>query len=377
MFVNMCHFRTLESLAAMSYREGDISRPGSQRRGERQVGARRRGEAVREISDSSGPAETWSAGWTSRVNQIADAPDAFFENARHHSLVLGGLVCGRLPLKFAYAGAGAHLHAAYAASSDYRQLMAAAHDADAVLRARLTGHLAGGLVDIGPGTGTRTSRLLTRLDELGHPCHRYLGVDFSTEMLHLSRCRLAADGTRAACTSHVWDVEESATAQVGRWRLAAPLLACLLGNTLGNLEQPRAALDNIRRSLRPGDALLATVLAVPSPGEDPLAGYRSAVFRRSVLAPLHAVGVRDADLVLRLEDDSVVGEAVIPGPVQLPGLRLPAGHRIRCFRSRRFSAATVRAAFESSGWSVHSVVPDPTGAQLAVVAMVVGDSNGC
>ncbi len=331
---------------------------------------------MRDISDRPGAAEAWSAVWTSPVNQIADAPDAFPEIA-HHSLVLRGLERGWLALKFAYVGAGAHLHDAYAASSDYRQLMTAAHDADTVLRARLTGHLAGGLVDIGPGNGARSSRLLTRLTELGHPCHRYLALDFSEEMLDLSVLRLAAAATRTACTSHVWDVEECATLRVEGWRLAAPLLACLLGNTLGNLEEPGAALVNIRRSLRPGDALLATVLAVPARGDDPLAAYRSPAFRRSVLAPLHAVGIRDVELVLRLVDGSVVGEALIPGPVELPGLRLAAGHRVRCFRSRRFSAAAVRDVFESSGWSVHSVVPDPTGAQLAVVAMVVGDSNGC
>ena len=91
-------------------------------------------------------------------------------------------------------------------------------------------------------------------------------------------------------------------------------LVMLLGNTLGAFD-PIAAARQLRQLLRPGDALL--VDGELYAGDATVAGYDNPLNRRFAWAPLHSVGIGDADgaLVFEARDDP-----------RLPGLHLIAKH---------------------------------------------------
>src|SRR5260370_29110060 len=87
-------------------------------------------------------------------------------------------------------------------------------------------------------------------------------------------------------------------------------LVLLVGNTLGAFD-PLAQARELRRMLRPGDALL--VDGELYAGDATLAGYDNPLNRRFAWAPLHGVGIGDQDgqLLFEPRDDP-----------RLPGLHL-------------------------------------------------------
>ncbi|MEO3773438.1 L-histidine N(alpha)-methyltransferase [Micromonospora sp. B9E7] len=329
-------------------------------------------------------AETIGAGGTGAIDLPAPpgpTDDAsrcqspHFECERHRRAALAAIHAGRLPLKFAYAGSAAHTHDAYAATDDYLSMLASArHEAEALLAARALTAGALAVAEIGPGNGKRSSAFLDRLTSLGHPCRRYLALDFSATLLAIACHRLAhfANG-QMSVDSHVWDIESGASESVERWRPGPePVVVCLLGHTLGNLECPSAALANIRASLRPHDVLvLSVVVGRPDePEATVLSPYRCPEFRDAALEPLRAAGLPEVDLdfVLRWRDGVVTGEAVLRRPGVLDGTEVPAGHRIRCFQSRRFNYPDVIAAVREAGWLIRDAALAPGSHHLVITA---------
>ncbi|WP_341716686.1 L-histidine N(alpha)-methyltransferase [Micromonospora sp. FIMYZ51] len=290
--------------------------------------------------------------------------------------MLKAIRVGQVPLKFAYAGSAARTHDAYARSADYLSMLTSAQqEADALVAADVLAAGALALVEIGPGNGGRSRAFLDRLANRGRPCQRYLALDFSETLLGIACARLARfAGDRMSVDSQVWDIEHGTCRDVERWRVGPdPVVGCLLGHTLGNVERPVEVLANIYDALRTGDVLLLSVALgtadCPAP-EAVLAPYRSAEFRAAALQPLLAAGVAETDLdfVLSWRDEAVVGEAVLRRPVPLDGCRLPAGHRIRCFQSRRFRPRDVIVAVGEAGWQVRDAVQPPGGTHLVVTA---------
>ncbi|PZG13156.1 hypothetical protein C1I95_24285 [Micromonospora craterilacus] len=282
---------------------------------------------------------------------------------------------GRVPLKFAYAGSAAYTHDTYARSAGYLSMLTSArHEADALITAGVVAAGALAVAEIGPGNGGRSRAFLARLANRGRPCRRYLALDFSETLLGIACARLARfAGDRMSVDSGVWDIECDASGSVERWRRGpAPVVGCLLGHTLGNVEHPAAALANIGAALRPDDVLLLSV-AVGPPDESAavvLAPYRSPEFRAAALQPLLAAGLPDATLefVLSWRDGVAIGEAVLRRPVSMDGATLAAGHRIRCFQSRRFRPHDVIADVGDAGWQIRDAVSAPGGNHLVVTA---------
>lgn len=292
----------------------------------------------------------------------------FFENATHGAAVVRCIGQGVLPLRFAYAGSAAYTHDRLATSDGYRsvirsvQLEIRAFEGDG-----LAGPALSRAVEIGPGNGVHTVALLRSLAARGMRCRHYLGLDFSATLLGLACDRIRdAFGGAVSLQSAVWDMEAGRSARIDRWRLGlgrdAPVLACMLGHTLGSVESAEQVLAHVHSSLRSADLLVAGV-TLPPTGDDhasTLAPYRTDIFRAAAVEPLRAAGVAasDLDFDVRYAEGAVIGEAVFLRKVRLGPIIVPSGHVLRCFRSRRFGLEEVRGLLERTGFRVRSMVVD-------------------
>ncbi|GIM97372.1 hypothetical protein Ato02nite_091650 [Paractinoplanes toevensis] len=297
------------------------------------------------------------------------------ENVLHRHTLLRSIAAGQVPLKFAYVGSAAYTHDRYARTDDYAGMMASAErESDAFLRSRCCDPTVADLAEIGPGNGEHSAALLAALRAKGLPIRRYLGVDFSSTLLDISRRTLddRFEGDLAIDTAQ-WDAESSPAPVIEQWRPAAgPVLVCLVGGTLGNFENPLHGLRNIARMLHPGDLLLTSAFLRPNSGaiNSSMSAYRTDEFRRAALEPMLAVGMNasDLDLSIAYQDGIFVGEVTLRKDAHLGFLRLPRGYSFRCFVSRRFDPGEFVGLLEKAGWSIYKTDVEPDSDHITVVA---------
>ncbi|AVT28195.1 hypothetical protein C6361_00300 [Plantactinospora sp. BC1] len=300
---------------------------------------------------------------------------SFLESSFHRQAIIESISAGALPLKFAYAGSAAYTHDHYASGVDYTAMMAsAANESDILLSLGLGAATVGGIAELGPGNGLHTVTFLRHLAARGLRFRRYLAIDFSATLLEIAcdRLRSSFDDDFLVETS-VWDFEDLPLSCVERWRAGEePVLVCLLGHTLGNVEDPSRALGNLAAGLRNGDVLLASVLLRQPAAlvESTMTAYRTHAFRCAALEPLIACGLRpsDLELVLRYVDSTVVGEVTLLRDARVEGLDLAGGHHFRCFLSRRFTCDEVVRLIENAGWSIRAARVDETRHHMTVAA---------
>ena len=293
----------------------------------------------------------------------------------HHRSVVRSIARGQVPLKFAYAGRAAFTHDTYARTTGYREMMTSAdHESRVLATAPCCGADVVDMAEIGPGNGAHSRVLLEHLHKQGLGIQRYLGVDFSAALLEISAGNLRAHfGDALAISTAVWDVESRPTSVIESWRPArGRVLACLVGHTLGNFEDPAGVLRNVARALRPGDLLLASVLLRPPAGPDEIsmAAYCTAEFRSAALEPMIAVGMNANEMEFSIEyrDGTFVGEVTLPRGAQLDDVRLPSGFTFRCFMSRRFERADVIRLFARTGWALYAADVASDSDHMTVVA---------
>jgi len=283
-----------------------------------------------------------------------------------------------LPLRYAYAGSAAYAHDRLARSNGYRsvvgwaELVVRATECDGMAAAALSR-----MVDIGPGNGVRTVVLLRALADHGPRGRSYLGLDFSATLLGMAcdRIRDSLGGT-VSLQSGVWDLEAGRSARIDRWRCGlgrdGPVVAFMLGHTLGNVDSAEQVLGHVHGSLRPGDTLVAGVTLQPPDADHSamLEPYRTDAFVKAALEPLRAVGVAldDIEFGVRFTDGAVVGEAVFRRKVRLGFSTVQAGHVLRCFRSRRFAMSDVMSMLERTGFRTRAVIVDERREQAVVIA---------
>src|SRR5580698_7754158 len=206
------------------------------------------------------------------------------DRAGHRDAILGHIAASELPLKYAYVGSAAITHAELADSVSYHDAAGSArHEASAACA--IAPEALSQMVEIGPGTGRHTASFLSHVGQKGQRVQRYLGLDFSGDLLEMARDTLIRDQDQAApvigrpATEVAWwDLEEGPTDVVERWRTdSGPVLACLLGQTLGNVENPADTLLNLSKSLRPDDFVLLGLAPRfdSAPPDRYLAPYRS------------------------------------------------------------------------------------------------------
>lgn len=235
------------------------------------------------------------------------------------------------------------------------------------------------LCDIGTSNGVHSSQFVIALNRHGLGCRRYLGLDFSSRLLSVARTRLMPCLPVDSHFAH-WDIEAGPTEEIGSWRRSGSgLILCLLGGTLGNVDDPTQTLRNLRDSCGADDVLVLGVFLPPPPGEDIIGPYATPLMLDTMMIPLRSAGLTDDQLELRVEfvdnaimgtvkvrSDLVVGTDLVPG-----GVPLAAGDEIRCFLSRRFSPTDAHRLFWTTGWHVVAEHTDAANSYLILTARPV------
>jgi L-histidine Nalpha-methyltransferase len=297
----------------------------------------------------------------------------YLEDALHRERIIHGMQAGTVPLKYAYAGSAAHMHDVLAHTSGYLSVVGAATHEVSALAMALPDKIPNQLAEIGPGNGTHTCAFLECLRQTDLSHLRYLGLDFSATLLAHACRRLGERNLVQDLATALWDIEEFHTKQILRWRYSSePLLVCVLGHTLGNLEDPVHALRNIALSTQAGDFIVASLALMPPDLDETavLSPYRGATFAAAVLEPLRAVGLDEGvlSLELRLAERAVVGEAVFNRATTFAGCYFSRRQRIHCFTSRRYLPQEAVQMFSAAGWDVFHTAMDEDATHLVVVA---------
>ncbi|GIE99676.1 L-histidine N(alpha)-methyltransferase [Paractinoplanes rishiriensis] len=306
---------------------------------------------------------------------------AYFERPGHRHAVEQGIVDGKLPLKFAYAGSAAHTHDRLARHEGYQAVTGAAANVRETFRSAGLDEVPA-IVEIGPGNGLNSMTILRRLGDAKRPPRMLLGLDFSETLLGMAEANFRRELGEVSFTGHVWDVEAEPTAAVDSWRPPeTPVPVLLLGNTIGNFEQPSAALGHVRRSMRMGDTLVigATLRRDGINARSMTEPYRNATFTEAALEPLHACGVSPADVCFTVDyiDDEVVGFAVLRRGLNILGHELPPGHRVRCFVSHRFTPDHIHSIVRAAGLVVGVSRIDEAANHIVVTAAKENSAEGC
>ncbi|GAA4606676.1 L-histidine N-alpha-methyltransferase [Actinoplanes octamycinicus] len=298
----------------------------------------------------------------------ATKESSFFERRDHRDLVVHGLLTGDLPLKFAYAGSAAFTHDVLARGAGYQSVTGAVgYVRDALRKAGLED--LSRIAEIGPGNGLSSLGLLELARDAVTAPREFLALDFSETLLGVARHNFANHRDDLSFTGEIWDVEAGPTDFLRNWgQPRGPLPVLFLGNTIGNLADPAGALRDILDSILPSDVLFLGVTLRAGTAAELVAPYETEVFHDAALEPLRSLGVDAWRLEMTWDEVSgaVVGTAVLREPRTVADQDLPAGHRVRCFVSRRFAADEAEALVEAAGGTVGAVTSSPSGEHLVL-----------
>ncbi|MFI5387025.1 MAG: L-histidine N(alpha)-methyltransferase [Fimbriimonadales bacterium] len=295
------------------------------------------------------------------MHQPGELHDSSFESKAQARSLWDWLKRGAVPLKFAYVGSAAVTHDVLAHHSSYDSVGGpGASEADLVKRT-VEPDLVQELCEIGPGNGLHSRIFLAALRESAWMPPRYLGLDFSNELLQLTSGLLAGHFPRMEVQVGNWDIETGPTRAIRGWRSLPSLLVICVGNTLGNVEDEQVVLRHIADSLEPTDRLLLTVaLRGIKSVRSILAPYKADYFEAAALEPL-AMGGLDlgkGEFEIRWNEASscVEGWFICRHSMSTKyageELAYRPGDSIRCFLSRRFTAARIEELVFSGGWSI-------------------------
>jgi hypothetical protein len=300
-----------------------------------------------------------------------------FETPEQERLFLKALQRRRIPLKFAYAGPAAAMHDRLTRTEGYQAVsVAAQHEVAVGLRGVDSANGYPEMLEIGPGNGVHSQLILNELERLDRMPARFLALDFSATLRAMAEVRLRSYFPGLQVSMEPWDFELGRTERVDRWRGSNPVLATMVGNTLGNVDDPIATLNHVRESLQSGDVL---VLGLASSGglddRELLIPYATDIFIAAALEPLKMVGVDTAagrfESHFDHERRAVVGDFFSGRDevLEVDGVTvsLGRGERVECFLSQRFEEEDVAELAASTDWSLLSADLDSAGTHLAVV----------
>jgi len=232
------------------------------------------------------------------------------------------------------------------------------------------------VLSLGSGQGDKDLLLMNALR--GHGVRiSYVPVDTSQALLELA-CQGAAGAGLAAQGIKADVTRGDHLAALAADPETAPRLVLLLGNTLGAFD-PIAAARALRALLRPQDLLLVDGEIYAA--RETLAGYDNPLNRRFAWAPLHALGITEADGELVFEDRN---DSRLPGLYALAKhfratrdvaarmggetLALAAGERLEMNHSYKYDVSTFLRILTDAGLTVRWQGTSDDGRFLMVLA---------
>lgn len=207
------------------------------------------------------------------------------------------------------------------------------------------------IIEIGPGNGISSVNLLNTLQG-GIKIIQYTGVDFSKNLLGICEKRVKQALPNLPATFYTMDVE------IQSKKLSNPGIAAaafLIGNTLGNVENPKQTLSNIHKMLNSGDLFIIGVSLLHDDEQfDYTSDYLNQTFYDAVLEPFKMAGINTEGSELTFTFDKET--SAIVGNLSLkegqPSLGIKANQKIRCFLSRRFTVDGLNKLLGESGFNV-------------------------
>lgn len=237
------------------------------------------------------------------------------------------------------------------------------------------------LFDIGPGNGSHSAELLSRIHTLGFRFESYLGLDASSEMLRLTSKRLSRQFPALPVSTSLWDLESMPTDAIVSTHVKEHALLLMVGNTLAGVEDPLVSLKHIASSCFPGDTLVLHVNRVSDVDDATvLQRFKDNLIEDAVLSPLIAAGISicNGHLEVRFSRslNSVVADFVFEHNQvltwQAETMAFNVGDTIRCFLSRRFNDEYVEKLMRMAGWQLEKTLSDATGIHGVYVARRIG-----
>jgi L-histidine Nalpha-methyltransferase len=217
------------------------------------------------------------------------------------------------------------------------------------------------ILSLGSGQGDKDLLLLEHLVALGKRI-RYIPVDTSQALLEMACGGALEAGIWAQAIKADFTLPEHLLELMPAPE-TPPRLVLLLGNTLGAFD-PIAEARVLAGMLRPEDRLI--VDGEIYAGDQTVAGYDNPLNRRFAWAPLHAVGIEDADGEIVFEDvrdDRLEGlhplrkhfRAGRDVAARMGGetLALRRDERVEMNHSYKYAANTFIRILESAGLVVH------------------------
>ncbi len=219
------------------------------------------------------------------------------------------------------------------------------------------------VLSLGAGQGDKDLLVLQALQRRGNGDAgvSYVPVDTSQALLELA-CR-GADEAGIPTRGIKADFTNSAQLRALQPQATTPpRLVMLLGNTLGAFDPLAEALE-LRNLLRPGDLLV--VDGEIYDGRQTVAGYDNPLNRRFAWAPLHAVGIGEADGELVFEDATdqrrpglhmvrkhFLAKRDVAAKLGGEELRLAAGERVAMNHSYKYDATVFIELLVEAGLAI-------------------------
>jgi L-histidine N-alpha-methyltransferase len=306
-----------------------------------------------------------------------------FETKEHEKELWSSLHQRSISSKFCYTGDATSLHEKLAKLNTYQEVCWTSEiEIEAIKRYFDKKNPPMQICDVGPGNGIHSSTLIKLFMDSGYKLERYLGLDFSNNLLKIGTQQIKRNFPDIEVNSAIWDFEKGQTEDISEWRTSSSVMVCFTGQTLGNPDNPCQVLKYLNLSCFLGDFLLLGVALTHDCDPDTLIQpYNNDILKADILEPLRMAGI-DLDkgnirLYFSKSDSSIIGDFVFFDKITLEyeeeKLTFESGDSICCLKSRRFDDSYVRTLLTKSGWKLVTASYDES--KTHAVYLSIKDSN--
>jgi len=305
------------------------------------------------------------------ASEIRDMDLNAFENPKQGQEYVSALRQCILAFKFAYIGRAAYTHDELVRSQEY----GLADTEAGLIRARFASTILPKLnmmglnvVDIGAGNGTKALTVLEIIHQTISSL-RYMALDYSETLLQIAIQNILSKLPWLDTSIHRIDFEASSFRDIihqVQEKNQFPVLALLLGQTLGNPPNRLQALLNIRQSLRVNDSILIGVeLFQQDRISEVLAHYQNESFFRAIFNSLTFAGLQRADGVLEVSFNELTRDVevhfTLTKSIQIRAnpfgdIKLEKGDRLLIGVSHRFIEPELKELLTTSGFVIQDIV---------------------